>query len=221
MAASTYHYRIVAVNGTGTTVGRDRTFATKRIPLSLAISQPLGRVVFGSPFIVSGVLSGTGSAYHEVLLEGGGFPFPSDFSSLVAPELTDGAGYFAFRVAALAETTRLRVVTGDDPPVRSPTVVQLVAVRVSLHLHRSPRRGSLLFYGTVEPAQARAVVSFQLLRPGREPLTVARTRVRRDDARRSVFGRAVRVRRGGLYRAFVQVSDRRQASNQSRSVRIR
>ena len=35
---TTYHYRLVATNATGTALGADRTFVTAKIPLSLAIT---------------------------------------------------------------------------------------------------------------------------------------------------------------------------------------
>ena len=58
-AGTTYHYRIVAISPAGTTDGKDRTFTTAKVPLSLRSPVP-NPVMFGNPFLVEGNLSGTG-----------------------------------------------------------------------------------------------------------------------------------------------------------------
>ena len=69
-AATTYHYRIVATNASGTALGADRDVVTAKIPLSLAITaapEPGRRTA--APVTVEGTLSGTGSAGAPVQLQ--------------------------------------------------------------------------------------------------------------------------------------------------------
>lgn len=40
--ATTYHYRLVAVNEDGTTYGPDQTFTTRGYPLSVVQTNPVG-----------------------------------------------------------------------------------------------------------------------------------------------------------------------------------
>lgn len=218
---TTYHYRLVATNGAGTSNGHDVAFTTKKIPLTFKIARMSKPTVFGSPFSLSGVLSGTGATNHAVVLQANPFPYLGGFRSTGNPELTDAAGNFSFSVANLMENTQFRVATLDTPAVNSPIVVGRVAVRVSLKLRSTGRPGFVRMYGTVMPAEVGARVGFQLMRPGLGPLTVAGTVVKPANASTSRFSRVVRIRRGGLYRAFVQVANGKQVSGHSRPLLIR
>jgi hypothetical protein len=206
---TTYHYRLVAVNAHGTTDGQDRTFTTKKIPLAFTVAATPSRDLFGSPFSVDGTLSGTGSANHAVVLQANQFP-----------ELTDASGSFSFSVPSLSQNSQLRVATLETPPVNSRVMVELVAVRVTLHLRPTGRHGYARLYGTVTPAELGALVSFQLLRSGRRPVTVSSTVVTRRTATFSRFSRVVHIRRAGLYRALVTVASGAQVSNHSRAILI-
>jgi hypothetical protein len=216
-----YHYRLVATNAAGTTSGGDATFTTKKIPLTFKIAATPDPSVFGSSFSVTGVLSGTGAAGQPIALQAAPFPYLGGFKSTGATAVTDSGGNFSIRVAGAPLNTQFRVVTVGVPVVKSGAVMERVAVRVSLHLRSTGRPGFVRMYGVVEPAVAGSSVGFQLLRPGRPPLSVAGTKVRHASASASRFSRIVRVRRGGLYRAYVQVSNGRQISNHSRAVLIK
>jgi hypothetical protein len=220
-SGTVYHYRIVATNAVGTSVGQDVAFTTKKIPLMLKIATAPDPVVFGSPFSVSGVLSGTGSANHTIVLQANPFPYSAGFKTTGNPLSTDATGAFAFPVANLPQNTKFRVVTLDLPTVKSPVVAERVAVRVSLHVHSTGRSRFVRLYGNVAPAEVGALVGFQLLRPGHRPLNVAGTVVRRAGASVSRFSQIVHIRRVGLYRAFVQVKSLRQTSGASRAILIR
>jgi hypothetical protein len=217
---TTYHYRLVAVNATGTSEGADRTFTTKKIPLKFTLAANPSRGLFDSPFTVDGTLSGTGSADHAVVLQANPFPYLAGFKAIANPELTSASGSFSFGVPGLTQNTQLRVATLETPPVSSPTVVELVAVRVTLHLRPVGRRGYARLFGTVTPAEPVALVDFQLLAPGRRPATVGSTVITGATGSFSRFSRVVRVRRAGLYRAYVQVASGAQLSNHSRAIRI-
>lgn len=217
---TTYHYRIVAVNSAGTTNGGDRTFKTANVPLSVQIAGVPNPVLFGNPFVVEGHLSGTGAANHEVVLQANPFPYLGGLKDVGNPELTSSSGGFSFPYVGLLENAQLRVVTVGKPEVASPVVVENVAVRVSFHVRRAARRGYAYLYGTVAPAEVGALVGFQLLQPGGS-VNEGGTVVKAGTSGVSRFGRAIRVRHAGLYRALVKVSDGAHVFNYSEPILIR
>jgi hypothetical protein len=214
-----YHYRLVGVNATGATDGADRTLTTKKVPLSLTLLAP-GRGLFGMPFEVTGVVSGTGSAGKAVVLEANPFPYLAGFSSVAGPVQTDQSGSFSLRAPGLDQNTQLRVSTLEVPRVSSRVAVEFVEVRVTLHLHRTGRRGDVRFYGTVMPSEPGALVGLQLVRPRHHPLGVAMTLLTGAGSTGSRFSKVVRIPRAGLYRAFVYVASGAQVSNHSRAIRV-
>jgi hypothetical protein len=218
---TTYHYRIVAIGPTGTALGGDHTFTTTKIPLSVAIVGVPNPVLFGSPFLVEGTLSGTGSANHAVALQANTFPYLGGFKALGNPQLTNAVGGFSFPVLGLLENSQLRVVTiGKPEEVSSPVVVETVAVRVSFHAHSTRRRGYVRLYGTVAPAEVGALVGFQLLKPGHRSINQGGAVVKAGTATVSSFSRVVRVH-PGLYRALVKIADGAHVSNYSNPVLVR
>jgi len=218
-AGATYHYRLVAVNPSGTVPGADRQFAAKKIPLTFAVSAIPPRVVFGHPFSVVGTLAGTGAPGHMVVLQGSPFPYLAPFEDLAPPQLTDAARAFSFTLPMLAKSTELRVATLDTPPVLSRVMQELVVVRVALHVRASGRAGFGRLFGTVAPGQLGAVVLLQRLGAGRRPRTVARTVIIGGTAASSRFRKVVRIPSPGLYRALVLTAGA-QVSGASRTTRI-
>jgi len=217
---ATYHYRLIATNEAGTTDGKDAVFTTKEPPASFKLVTP-SRVVFGSPFTLSGAMSGAGSANRPLALEANPFPYLSGFKSTGATTTTDAAGNFTFPLSAPLLNTQYRVITATLPTAQSPAIIVRVAVRVSLHVRATGRPGFLRMYGVVEPAVGGALVDIQLLRPGRTPRTVAVTPVKRASASASRFSRVVHIRRGGLYRALVHVLSGKQTAGHSRPLLLR
>jgi hypothetical protein len=218
---TTYHYRIVAISPAGTTDGKDHTFKTPKVPLSVQIVGAPNPVEFGSSFFVEGTLSGTGASTHEVVLQANPFPYLGGFKTVGNPEVTNSAGGFSFPFLGLSENAQLRVVTVGKPVVVSPVVVENVAVRVSFHVHRARRRGYVRLYGTVAPAEVGALVGFQLLRPGKS-VNEGGTSVTAGTASVSRFSAVVRLRRRGLYRALIKVlDDGAHVSNYSEPILIR
>jgi hypothetical protein len=206
-AATRYHYRLVAVGPGGTVAGKDRTFTTPRIPLSLALVSTPNPVVFGSPFYVEGTLSGTGGANHAIVLQANPFPYTGGFKTVGNPELTNSVGGFSFPYLGLTENAQLRVTTVGLPVVISPVVLETVAVRATFHVHSTKRRGYVRLYGTVTPAEPGAQVGFQLLKPGHASINQGGTPVKAATATSSTFSGFMRLRRPGLYRALIKVSD--------------
>jgi hypothetical protein len=218
---TTYHYRIVAVNSAGITAnGKDRTFKTASVPLSVAITGVPNPVVFGNPFLVEGNLSGTGSGNREVVLQSNPFPYLAGFKNVGNPEVTNSVGGFSFPYLGLLENAQLRVVTVGGSVVSSPVVVESVAVRVGFHARRTRRHGFVRLYGTVAPAEVGALVGFQLLRPGNS-INEGGTVVKAATPTVSQFSRIVRVRRPGLYRALIKVTDGAHVSNYSAPILVR
>jgi hypothetical protein len=217
---TTYHYRVVAVNSGGTSKGLDHTFTTAKVPLSLQIAGVPDPVLFGDPFFVEGNLSGTGAADHEVALQVNPFPYLGGFKDVGNPLLTSSTGGFSFPYVGLLENAQLRVVTVGKPEVVSPVIGEDVAVRVSFHARRARRRGFFYLYGDVAPAEVGALVGFQLLTPGRST-NEGGTNVKAATPTVSRFGRVLRVRHPGLYRALVQIFDGAHVFNYSQPIFIR
>jgi hypothetical protein len=218
---STYYYRVLASSPGGAGTGGIESFKTLRVPLSLAIAGAPNPVVFGSPFLVEGTLSGTGDGDHPIELQANPFPYTAGFQVVDNPELTNAQGGFSFPFLGLLQNAELRVVTVGKPLVSSPIMIEGVAVRVSLHVRATRRHGFARLYGTVTPAEAGALVGFQLLRPGRS-LNEGGTVVDASSgiAGESRFSRVVRVHRG-LYEALVRVFDGAHVSAYSEPVLVR
>jgi hypothetical protein len=216
-----YHYRLVAVSAGGTTLGDDRSFTTPRIPLSVAIVGTPNPVSFGFPFVVEGTLSGTGSAGHPVRLEADPFPYTGGFQPIGNAQPTNAAGGFSFPFLGLLENAELRVVTIGKPAVSSPVIIEGVAVRVTIRVHRVKRRGFARISGTVAPAEVGALVGFQRLEPGHRSVNVGGTVVTAATPTVSSFTRVIRVRHRRLYKALVRISDAAHVSAYSAPVLIR
>jgi hypothetical protein len=207
-----YHYRVVAINAAGRREGRDHTFVTSGSKLKFLIPKPAPDV-FGSPMIFSGTLTGTGGPNHRVALQASPYPYLESFTNIGIPAVTDRFGRFAFRVANLASNTQFRVVTLDALPIYSSVVTVPVAVRVAFNVRSKPGSGLVRLYGTVTPAVPGARVVFQLLkavRPGKNEeatryVSQFTTTVKRGGHTFSRFSMIVKIRRGGRYRASVQV----------------
>ncbi len=218
---TTYHYRIVATSLAGTADGVDRTFVTKRIPLKFVIVRASQSTTFGSPFSLTGTLSGAGGAGHQVMLQASTFPYLTGFSDLGTPVSTNASGSFTLTAPNLTQTTELRVRTLDAPPIYSQIVKVKIAVLVTLNAQPIGRAGYVRLSGTVAPAETGAPVVLQWIRSTHKPVTVASMVVRRGTASVSRFSATVKIRHGGTYRALVRVSNGKQVSGSSRTVVLR
>jgi hypothetical protein len=149
------------------------------------------------------------------------YPFVRGFASFGTAALTSATGAFSFFVPGLFENSMLRVTTAGGGSVSSPVVLERVAVRVSLHVRHTARRGYVRLSGTVVPAESRAKVAFQRLGGDHRWHTESGTVVRPATATTSRFSRTVHLRHRGLYRAYVTIADPAHVSGPSGSVRIR
>ena len=159
-----YHFRVVATNASGTTLGADKTFTTAKIPLSLATTAVPNPVPYGAPVTIEGTLSGTGSAGRAVQLQATPFPYTAGFANVGNPELTLATGSFAFNVLGAAQTTQYRVVTVNGAVVSGALTVP-VSVDVTLHAQStgSHRHPAIHFTGTIAPAEPSARIAVERL----------------------------------------------------------
>jgi hypothetical protein len=201
-----YHYRLVAVNASGPTVGADKAFQTEKVPLSLAILGSPDPVFFQAPLTVQGTLSGTDNASTPVVLQANPFPYTAGFANVGNPELTSATGSFSFPLLGLTQTTQFRVVTtAKKSPVISPVALESVAVRVNAHAGHVGPRGRARIYGTVTPAVDGMRVGIMRVVHGHNVLSGASVLVH-DNAQSSRFSVVQHAKRG-VYRVFVAVTN--------------
>lgn len=223
-AVTKYHFRLVAVGPGGanqTARGADRTFTTAKIPLAIGIVAVPEPVVYGSPLMVEGTLSGTGNANRAVVLQAKPFPFTGPFMNIGDAHLTDAAGGFAFPFLGLIQTAQLQVITTGKPTVVSPVITEHVAVQVSINVHSTRRRGFAKVTGTVTPPEVGNVVAFQKITRHHGFVTVGTAIVHTGTFTTGRFSRTLHVRTPGVYRAFVNVVSGAQVANVSRTVQIK
>jgi hypothetical protein len=204
-----YHYRLIAHNSDGTTAGNDRTFRTPKQPLGLALNATPNPVVFGGLTTLSGTLSGSGNTGRGVQLQQNPFPFTSGFSNVANAQLTDAAGNFSFTVLSVPLTTQYRVLVTNNQAIVSPVVTVSVQVLVRTSVtHRHVRRGAKVrFSGTVRPAVPNVPLAIQKLASNhRDWVTVSGSITRPGGNGYAVYGKTVRVKRGGRYRVYVGAS---------------
>jgi hypothetical protein len=199
-----YHYRLVAINSGGPGFGGDRSFTTRRVPLSLAIFASPNPVLYGGTATIQGTLAGTGNANRAVVLQATPFPFTAPFANVGNPELTNAVGGFSFPVIGLIAGTEFRVVTTTNPAVISPDVFESVDLRIKAAAGRIGPRGKALFHGTVSPAANGTELAVMRTLHGRQ-VFVAGTRLRHASSKSSRFSLLAKAKRGGIYRILVHL----------------
>jgi hypothetical protein len=218
-----YHYRLVARNRDGTTLGKDRTFRAKKQPLGFLVAATPNPVAFGEDVTVSGALGGTGAGGRPVALQARGFPYSGPWTTIGNAQLTAATGGFSFPVLNAGLNSQFRVVTTDGSRVTSAIVPLGVAVRVSTHVSRTRvRRGRRVrFTGTITPAKVGALFAVQRLDRRGQWVTMAGGVSRAGSSTASRFSKRYRVRRTNRYRIFVSVADGSHQSAAGRTIRIR
>jgi hypothetical protein len=96
--ATTYHYRLVAQNSKGLSFGKDRTLKTDRQPLGVSLAATPNPIRSGSATTLAGVLSGTGNANRQVVLQANAWPYTGGFVNQSNPQVTSSTGAFSFPI---------------------------------------------------------------------------------------------------------------------------
>jgi hypothetical protein len=209
--STTYHYRLVASNASGTVQGADMTFTT----LAEGQAPPGGNAVtiaanpasipFGKASAVTGQVTGPNNGGVKITLQSrpasvAGAPFAD-----AASGTTDAAGNYSFGVVPLVNTD-YQVVAKAKPDVTSP--VQRVNVRWALTLKLSdatPKRGKRVrFSGHVRPADPGASALIQRRTKTGKFRTVTSALLKPSTtAGESVYSKRLRIKRSGVYRVRV------------------
>jgi hypothetical protein len=202
--STTYHFRLVATNASGTAMGADARFTTAPAGAAAVTIAATPRVItFGRPTTIAGQVAGRPSARVE--LEQSPFPFTDPFKN-VAKGTTNAAANYAFQVTP-ALNTRYHVVT-KSPPDTSRDVTVLVRTKVNLRLGDTtpPAGARVRFRGSVFPAHDGSAVRIQR-RTSAGWKTIAkpvlRTATPLDGDTRSTYRKRIRIRRSGIYRTVM------------------
>jgi hypothetical protein len=202
--ATRYHYRLVAQNARGLARGGDRTFATRRQPLGVSLTAAPNPVRPDEPIVLSGTLTGTGSAGRQVVLQANPFPYTQGFLPIVNPQVTNATGGFSFPLLGIGVTTQYRVLMPQRPEVVSPVVVAGVKVKVvtGREVDQSGRGARVQIKGRVTPAIDGAEIQIQKRRDGGPWRTIERTFARDRSETSSSYSKTFRQRRTGKYRVL-------------------
>jgi hypothetical protein len=230
---TTYHFRLVATNPSGTDQGNDATFTTLAANYPLPTPPPAALnavtiaaapvlITFGRSTVVSGQLTGPGQAGVKVDLQTNPYPFTAGFKNAGLTATTDATGKYAFTVKP-GLFTRYQVVAKASPPVTSAVVEVRVRYLIAFKANDySARRGQLIrFSGYAKPAHDGRTVSIQRRTAKGTYRTIATTRLRKSTiAGRSTYRRSLRVSRTGVYRVRIS-ADADHATGTSRTRRVR
>ena len=213
-----YHYRIVGQNASGTTLGKRRTFTTRRQPLGVSLAATPNPITLGSGTTLAGTLSGTGNAGRKIVLQSNPWPYTQGFQNASNELLTNATGGFSFPVLSLPFNTQYRVVMPERPAVASPIVTAGVKFSVGSKVNkkRVKRGRKIRFSGTIKPARPGANIAFQKKRNGRW-VSINGTIVRSGGR----YAKSIKIRRGGSYRVWTGVIDAQYTSNYGKTFRIR
>lgn len=218
---TTYHFRAVATNATGSRRSLDRRFRTRREPTGISVSLLPSKVVWGGDLTVIGRVRGTGVGGLHVVLQRQDFPFQSGFQD-VGTQTATRTGSFQFNVSSLLSTTHYRVLTQTSPPVSSAIYTASSAVKVGARARsRGPRRASV--EGAIWPQLPNGRVSLQKRSPSGRWAVVKRQAAKVLDSRRSRYRFTVkRNRRRATYRVVVLARDGgAHVPGRSRQVRVK
>jgi hypothetical protein len=217
---TTYHFRLVAVNASGTANGKDAKFTTTAAPASITLGAAPAAVVYGKSVALSGTYApqaGKPAAGVKITLNQAAAPYqPKDYKAATTAT-TDAAGHFSFTQTPVHNTS-YQVSTGGKGGAVSSAVLVTVAPVVTLRLSTAhPRPGrKVVFSGLVSPAHNGALVRIQKRVSGRwRTVKSAALTASPTAPTQSVFRVALRVRKKGTYRAFV-AGDSQNAAGASR-----
>lgn len=229
---TTYHFRVVASNASGTTAGADASFTTTAAGAppaaqnAVTIAASPTAVTFGKPTAISGQVTGPDNAGIEVTLEENPYPYTAGFKATTVTGTTSATGAYMLAVVPTVNT-RYRVTAKTKPPASSPEVLVKVRVKVGLRVSdRTPAAGKRVrFSGNVTPGHDGKVVRIQRRTSTGSWKTVARATLvaatPADGVTRSKFSKRLRINRNGTYRARLSPGDGDHAAGNSPRRRLR
>jgi hypothetical protein len=219
---TTYHFRLFARNSKGLTLGKDKTFRTKKQPLGVSLVATPNPIRTGGSTVLSGVLSGTGNGNRQVQLQANPWPYTGGFQPTANNQVTDANGNFSFPLLSVSLNTQYRVLMPAKPNVVSPIVVLGTTVKVTRHakVRRGSKRGRIHFWGTVRAAPGGiVVVVIQKKRHGHY-VNVGQTTARDTGKGFSRYSGRIRQKHGGRYRIAALDSSGAHSPSVSKSVRL-
>jgi hypothetical protein len=218
--ATRYHYRIVAHNSKGDATGSDRNFKTKAQPLALSLLAKPNPVRFGEGTVLAGLLTGTGNAGKQIVLQQSPFPH-TVWTQVGNPIVANAQGAYTFTLLSVPLNTQFRTVLPSKPSVLSPIVGVGVAPRVSTHVSSTHvfTGAKVRFTGIVHPARNGSRVLVQRKR-GSRWVFVAATKLHKRNSTSSKYNRRVKIRHGGSYRVLVDSADGNYVPSTGRTVKI-
>lgn len=215
---TTYHYRLVATNSQGTTVGADKTFKTPEAPTVSTIAAAPNPAVFGQTVQVTGFLAGPrGGGGKEVALEAQAFPYTGGFQQVGNTVVTAPNGGYSFLFNSLIGV-QLRVVDRSDASIVSPVLIENVALRPSLKAKRGSHR-RVRFSGHIRPAGSTSAVVIQR-RTHKGGWHNVKAILPHKGTTADRFGKRIRARHG-VYRAVARTKNGGYVEGISRRVRVR
>jgi hypothetical protein len=220
--ATTYHYRLVARNRKGLTLGKDRRFKTAKQPLGVTLAASPNPIHAGRSVVLGGVLSGTGNANRVVQLQANPWPYTGGFKPVGNNVVTDAAGNFSIALLSVDFNTQYRVLMPAKPSVVSPIAVLGTTVKVTRHtkVRRGSRRGRVHFWGTVRTAHGSAIVAvIQKLRKG-VWINIGQTTARDTGKGFARYSGRIRQKHGGRYRVVALDTSGLHSPSVSRSKRL-
>jgi hypothetical protein len=214
--STTYHFRVVATNPSGTVNGADLTFTTPAAGAAtpvLTAATSRKTVVFGTGITIAGTLTGGTVAGQTITLESNPAPYTGGFKSTGLTTVTSATGAYSIPVSPGANT-RYRVSTGAKKSETLSGEVQVrVRPKVTLGISdRTPSSGQRVWFrGHVTPGHDGKVARIQRRTASGTWRTVARTTLVTaapvGDVARSKFAKRVRILKSGTYRVRVAPAD--------------
>jgi hypothetical protein len=218
--STTYHYRLVATNASGTVGGADMTFTTLaegQAPPgghAVTIAATPANIPFGGATTITGQVVGADNGNVAVTLESRAAG-TTNFKN-VGSGKTDATGNYSIANAPIVNT-EYQVVAKTRPDATSP--IQLVKVRFVPTLRLSdatPKRGKRVrFSGVVKPARDNTVVLIQRRKSGKFR-TVTTALLTAGAAGESKYSKRLRIRSSGVYRVRVPADAQHAAGNTKR-----
>jgi hypothetical protein len=214
-----YYYRIVARNNSGTTLGKRRSFTTRRQPLGVSLAATPNPVkAASSATTLAGTLTGTNNAGRKVVLQANPWPYTQGFQPVGNEQVTNATGGFSFALLSVPFNTQYRVAMPERPQVASPIVALGVKpyVKSKVSKKRVQRGKRIKFSGSVKPAATDQQIAIQKWN-GSQWVTVGGTKTRSGGK----FSKSQKIRRGGSYRVWTGSTKGQYASNNGKKFKIR